>query len=59
MIAQREVEAGKQDGFSNPQIHVGAQIVPVLRALEHRLQTAQAHQGGGAAPQVAAAAAKP
>ncbi|KRD27205.1 hypothetical protein ASE39_02630 [Acidovorax sp. Root267] len=37
VIAQREVEAGKEDGFSNPQIHVGAQIVPVLRALEQRL----------------------
>lgn len=59
VIARREVEAGKEDGFSNPQIHVGAQIAPVLQALEQRLQTAQAHQGGGAAPQVAAAAAKP
>ena len=57
VIAQREVEAGKQDGFSNPQIHVGAQIVPVLRALEHRLQTAEAD--GSAEAQVAAAGAKP
>ena len=57
VIAQREVEAGKQDGFSNPQIHVGAQIVPVLRALEHRLQTAEAE--GSAEAQVAAAGAKP
>lgn len=57
VIAQREVEAGKQDGFSNPQIHVGAQIVPVLRALEHRLQTAEAE--GSAEAQVAAADAKP
>ena len=31
VIAQREIEAGKQDGFSNPQIHVGAQIAPVLQ----------------------------
>jgi hypothetical protein len=37
VIAQREVEAGKQDGFSNPQIFVGPQIAPVLRALEQRL----------------------
>jgi hypothetical protein len=40
VIAQREVEAGKQDGFSNPQIHVGPQIAPVLRMLERRLATA-------------------
>ena len=58
VIAQREVEAGKEDGFSNPQIHVGAQIAPVLQALEQRLQTPQADQGV-AAPQVAAADAKP
>ena len=41
VIAQREVEAGKADGFSNPQIRVGKQITPVLQALEQRLQTAQ------------------
>lgn len=40
LIQQREVEAGKADGFSNPQIRVGKQITPVLQALEHRLQTA-------------------
>ena len=40
VIAQREVEAGKQDGFSNPQIHVGPQIAPALRMLERRLATA-------------------
>ena len=40
LIQQREVEAGKADGFSNPQIRVGAQIEPVLRALEHRLAAA-------------------
>lgn len=38
LIAQREVEAGKADGFSNPQIRVGAQIAPVLQALEQRLE---------------------
>jgi hypothetical protein len=37
VIQQREIEAGKDDGFSNPQIRVGANIAPVLRALEQRL----------------------
>lgn len=37
VIRQREVEAGKPDGFSNPQIAVGAGIRPVLKALEERL----------------------
>ena len=41
LIQQREVAAGKADGFSNPQIRVGKQITPVLQALEQRLQTAQ------------------
>lgn len=48
LIAQREVEAGKADGFSNPQIHVGPQIEPVLKALEQRLAQ------GDAAPATAA-----
>ncbi|UUZ72905.1 hypothetical protein LP415_05200 [Polaromonas sp. P1(28)-8] len=30
MIKQREIDAGKEDGFSNPQIRVGANIGPVL-----------------------------
>lgn len=38
VIAQREKEAGKPDGFSNPQISVGEGIRPVLRALEARLE---------------------
>ena len=38
LIQQREVEAGKADGFSNPQIRAGPQITPVLQALEQRLQ---------------------
>jgi len=38
VIAQREKEAGKSDGFSNPQISVGEAIRPVLRTLEQRLQ---------------------
>jgi len=37
VIQQREIDAGKDDGFSNPQIRVGANIAPVLRALEQRL----------------------
>ena len=37
LIKAREIEAGKADGFSNPQISVGAQSAPVLRALERRL----------------------
>lgn len=40
LIQQREVEAGKTDGFSNPQIRVGAEIVPVLKGLEERLSAA-------------------
>ncbi len=40
LIQQREVEAGKTDGFSNPQIRVGAEIVPVLKGLEERLNAA-------------------
>lgn len=42
VIAQREVDAGKADGFSNPQIRVGTQITPVLQALEQRLDAAAA-----------------
>ena len=38
VIAQREVGAGKEDGFSHPQIQVGARITPVLRAIGQRLQ---------------------
>jgi hypothetical protein len=37
VIRQREVEAGKPDGFSNPQIQVGEKIRPVLMAVEERL----------------------
>lgn len=37
LIKQREIDAGKDDGFSNPQIRVGAAIAPVLRGLEKRL----------------------
>ncbi|CAN7533738.1 C13 family peptidase [Acidovorax sp. LjRoot129] len=41
LIQQREVEAGKADGFSNPQIRVGAEIEPVLKALEQRLNSGE------------------
>jgi len=37
VIKQREIDAGKPDGFSNPQISVGQQIAPVLKALAQRL----------------------
>ena len=40
LIAEREIEAGKADGFSNPQIRVGTQIAPLLQALEQRLDAA-------------------
>ena len=34
VIKQREDQGGKTDGFSNPQIHVGSAIRPVLAELE-------------------------
>lgn len=37
VIEAREKEAGKKDGFSDPQMHVGEKIRPVLRRLERRL----------------------
>ena len=37
LIKQREIDAGKDDGFSNPQISVGSGIRPVLKNLEQRL----------------------
>ena len=58
LIQQREVEAGKADGFSNPQIRVGQQIAPVLQALEQRLQT-EAPNASSAAPALAAEAPSP
>jgi len=41
VIRQREIEARKEDGFSNPQISVGEKIRPVLRELEQRLAAAK------------------
>lgn len=43
LIQQREVDAGKADGFSNPQIRVGERIRPVLAALAARLADAGPH----------------
>jgi len=57
LIKQREIDAGKEDGFSNPQIRVGAGIAPVLRALEKRLDALPA--AAVAAPVAAASAARP
>lgn len=37
VIQAREVQAGKDDGFSNPQISVGPSVAPVLQRLEQRL----------------------
>src|SRR5438552_5826581 len=42
VIRQREVEAGKDDGYSNPQIAVGAGIRERLARLEARLSGASA-----------------
>ena len=38
LIKQREIDAGKDDGFSNPQISVGSGIRPLLKSLEQRLE---------------------
>ncbi|MCE3604072.1 C13 family peptidase [Massilia sp. P8910] len=37
IILRREQEAGKDDGYSNPQIKVGGKIVPVLERMNKRL----------------------
>lgn len=36
IIRAREQEAGKPDGFSNPQIYIGSRIHSVLQGLQHR-----------------------
>lgn len=38
LIKQREIDVGKDDGFSNPQISVGSGIRPILKSLEQRLE---------------------
>ncbi|SCX39055.1 Peptidase C13 family protein [Variovorax sp. EL159] len=40
LIREREIEAGKDDGFSNPQISVGEKIRPLLDRLAQRLDAA-------------------
>lgn len=40
VIKQREKEAGKEDGFSNPQIYIGSGIRPALEKLEQHLGAA-------------------
>lgn len=42
VIQQREIEAGKDDGFSNPQIRVGPVIARKLAALEAQLAASAA-----------------
>lgn len=42
VIRQREIDARKTDGFSNPQISAGAAIRPVLDGLAQRLDAADA-----------------
>jgi hypothetical protein len=39
LIAQREREAGKDDGYSNPQLRMGSALRPVLARLQRELQT--------------------
>ncbi|WP_228778518.1 MULTISPECIES: C13 family peptidase [unclassified Polaromonas] len=56
LIKQREIDAGKDDGFSNPQIQVGAGISPVLRGLEKRLDALPAAAAAPAPAPVASAA---
>ncbi len=58
LIKQREIDAGKDDGFSNPQIQVGAGISPVLRGLEKRLDALPAAPATPA-PAPAASAIRP
>lgn len=41
VIDQREKSAGKKDGFSNPQIHVGGAIRERLQKLEQQLEAAR------------------
>ena len=37
LIKQREIDAGKSDGFSNPQISIGASLRPLMLELEQSL----------------------
>jgi hypothetical protein len=59
IIEQREKDGGKTDGFSNPQIKMGAQIKPVLDEIAQRLaqQPAIAEPSASAVPAALPAAA--
>ena len=46
LIEQREREAGKSDGFSNPQIAMGSEIRQQLDVLQARLEAASKAPGG-------------
>jgi hypothetical protein len=59
LIKQREVDAGKDDGFSNPQIRIGASIRAVLIEVEQRLGTLPAAAAPAAEMQPASAAMPP
>ena len=54
LIKQREIDAGKADGFSNPQISLGTAIKPLLSALEARLSQLPATAPTTATPVTAA-----
>lgn len=45
VIKKREEEAGKEDGFSNPQIFIGGGIRPALDRLEQQLNSASVSPG--------------
>ncbi|RZL08427.1 MAG: hypothetical protein EOP40_13140 [Rubrivivax sp.] len=51
VIRRREIEGGKDDGYSNPQIAMGAAIAPVLEALARRLSAADTPRAAAAFPQ--------
>ena len=46
LIRQRERDAGKADGFSNPQVSVGEGIRPLLQALARRLDAPHDREQG-------------
>ena len=50
LIKQREIDAGKSDGFSNPQISVGSGIKPYLAALQTRLGSLQLAASAASSP---------
>ena len=51
LASKMEIDAGKDDGFSNPQISVGASVKPLLDALEARLGRAHRCLHGRPPPQ--------